>query len=102
MDTTQGFTPLSNKITAKMLPKEEKTAGGIITLDNEDQLRKGIVLATGRGFPIIGEDGNYNIVPLELKPGQTILFHPQSAQEIEVNGEKIMLMTEDVVMGVLS
>lgn len=95
------FIPLSNKITVRLLPKQKVTEGGIIKLDTVEEPMQGIVVEVGRGIPLINDEGAWAIVPLELKQGMKVLLPPNVGVEIESNGEKLQLLSEDQVLGIL-
>lgn len=95
--------PLSNKITIKELPKSEKTSGGIIKVNTENEPLIGEVVEVGRGVPLINETGQFAIIPLELKKGDKVLFPPNIAVPVELpNGEKLLLLTEDHILGIIN
>jgi chaperonin GroES len=100
----QNLRPLSNKILVYPEPKKEKTETGLFIPETaaKDEPRMGTVRATGRGNVIVSESGdNFVIVPLEVKAGDKVLFAPMDFAEIEQDGEKLLLMTEEQILAVL-
>lgn len=92
------FFPLNNKILVKQLPREEKTAAGLYKAPNAEEPEKGIVVKVGRGVPLINEHGAFAIIPLECAIGDTVMFPPNVGVDMEVNGEKLLLLTEDYIL----
>ena len=91
--------PLFDKILVSRIEPEEKTKGGIIIPDTaKEKPLEAKVLAVGQGK--IGDDGK--IVPLALKEGDRILIHKYSGTEIKVDGEDLLILREDDVLGVIT
>ncbi len=92
------FTPLHDRVLVKRIDAEEKTAGGIIIPDTaKEKPQQGEVIAVGPGTRY--EDGTR--VPLDLKPGERILFGKWSGTEVKINGEELLIMKESDILGVL-
>ena len=90
--------PLHDRVLLKPLEAEQKTAGGIIIPDTaKEKPMEGEVVAVGPGAR--GEDGK--IRPLDVKPGDRVLFGKWSGTEIKVGGEELLVMKESDVMGVI-
>jgi len=91
--------PLHDRVVIKRLEAEEKTASGIVlpgaAAEKPDM---GEVIAIGNGK--ILEDGS--VRALELKVGDKVIFGKYSGQTVKINGEELMVMKEDDVMGVVS
>ena len=91
--------PLHDRVVIKRLEAEEKTASGIVlpgaAAEKPDM---GEVIAIGNGK--ILEDGS--VRALELKVGDKVIFGKYSGQTVKVDGEELMVMKEDDVMGVVS
>ncbi|TGW14825.1 co-chaperone GroES [bacterium NHP-B] len=92
--------PLADRVLVKRVEAEEKTKGGIIIPDNaKEKPMEGDVVAVGTGAR--SEGGQ--IIPLELKVGDRVLFGKWSGTEVKLNGdEEFMIMKESDVMGVFS
>ncbi|MBU2645583.1 co-chaperone GroES [bacterium] len=90
--------PLYDRIIVKRASAEERTASGIIIPDTaKEKPQEGEVIAVGKGQ--MKEDGS--IIPLELKPGDRIIFGKYSGTEIKIKGEEYLMMKENDVMGVI-
>lgn len=85
--------PLHDRVIVKPAEKAEKTAGGIIIPDTaQEKPQKGEVVAVG--------DGKKD-EPLTVKVGDTILFGKFSGTEIEIEGEKYLLMRESDIFAII-
>lgn len=92
------FRPLHDRVLLRRLDEEEKTAGGIIIPDTaKEKPMEGEVVATGPGAR--SEDGS--IHPLDVKPGDRVLFGKWSGTEVKVGGEDLLIMKESDIMGVI-
>ena len=92
------FRPLHDRVLLRRLDEEEKTAGGIIIPDSaKEKPMEGEVVATGPGAR--GDDGKIN--PLDVKPGDRVLFGKWSGTEVKVGGEDLLIMKESDIMGVI-
>ncbi|MEQ8320336.1 MAG: co-chaperone GroES [Rhodospirillales bacterium] len=92
------FKPLHDRVLVRRLESAEKTPSGIIIPDTaQEKPQEGEVLAAGSG--IRGDDGK--ITPLDVKPGDRILFGKWSGTEIKVDGEDLLVMQEGDILGVL-
>ncbi len=90
--------PLHDRIIVKRLEEERKTASGIVIPDAAaEKPDQGEVLAVGKGKLL--EDGS--VRALEVKVGDRILFGKYSGQSVKVNGEELLVMREEDVMGVV-
>ena len=91
--------PMQNKILVRAIEQEEKY-GRIIIPDNaRESSVEGKVVAVGNG-KINKRTGE--IIPLKVKIGNNILYGKYSGIDIVLNGEKLLLMREDDVLGILS
>ena len=91
--------PLHDRIIVKRLPEEEKTAGGIIIPDTaKEKPQRGKVVSIGQGRAT--DDGKR--LPLEVKPGDEVLFGKYSGTEFKVGGEELLMMREEDIYGVVS
>ena len=81
-----GFKPLHDRVAVRRLGEEDKTAGGIIIPDTaQEKPSEGKIVAVGPGT----RDKDGNLVPLELKVGDTILFGKWSGTEARIDGEEL-------------
>jgi chaperonin GroES len=92
------FRPLHDRIVVRRIDAEEKTAGGIIIPDTaKEKPQQGEVIAVGLGAR--NEQGQ--LVPLDVKAGDTVLFGKWSGTEVKIDGEDLLIMKESDIMGVL-
>lgn len=90
--------PLHDRIVIRRLDEERKTASGIVIPDSAaEKPDQGEVVAVGKGKML--EDGK--VRPIDLKTGDRVLFGKYSGQTVKVEGEELLVMREDDVMGVL-
>ena len=92
------FRPLHDRVVVRRVDAEEKTAGGIIIPDTaKEKPQQGEVLAVGPGK----RDETGKLVSLDVKAGDQILFGKWSGTEVKVDGEDLLIMKEDDIMGVV-
>ena len=92
------FRPLQDRVVLRRVTPEEKSAGGIIIPDTvQDKPQEGEVLAVGPGAR--NEQGA--IVPLDVKPGDRVLFGKWSGTEVKLDGEELLIMKESDIMGIV-
>ncbi|WP_262032291.1 co-chaperone GroES [Microvirga sp. Mcv34] len=92
------FRPLHDRIVVKRIDAEEKTAGGIIIPDTaKEKPQQGEVIAVGPG----ARNDQGQLVPLDVKVGDTVLFGKWSGTEVKIDGEDLLIMKESDIMGVL-
>ncbi|HZT17764.1 MAG TPA: co-chaperone GroES [Dongiaceae bacterium] len=92
------FRPLHDRVVVRRVDSEEKTAGGIIIPDTaKEKPMEGEVLAVGPGAR--NEKGE--IVPLDVRVGDRILFGKWSGSEVRLDGEDLLIMKESDVMGII-
>lgn len=90
--------PLQDRVIVKRIAEEEKTKGGIIIPDTaKEKPQEGKVVAVGKGK--VNDDGN--VIPLQVKVGDRILFGKYSGSEIKLNGEEHLIMREEDILGVI-
>ena len=93
------FKPLHDRVAVEPLEQEEKTAGGIIIPDSaKEKPMQGKVVAVGNG----ARSENGNVMPLELKVGDIVLYGKWSGTEVKIDGRAFMIMKESDVMGIIS
>ncbi len=91
------FKPLYDRVLVERLESEEKTAGGIIIPDTaKEKPMEGLVIAAGNGTK--NEKGD--VVPLQVKAGDKILFGKWSGTEIKLEGKDYLVMKESDIMGI--
>ncbi len=90
--------PLHDRILVQRIEEGEQKIGGIIIPDSaKEKPQQGKVVAVGQGK--VKEDGGR--IPLDVKPGDSILFGKYSGQEIKLDGEEYLIMREDEVLAVI-
>jgi chaperonin GroES len=90
--------PLHDRVVVRRIEAEERTAGGIIVPDTaKEKPQQGEVLAAGPGK----RDETGKLLPLDVKAGDQILFGKWSGTEVEIDGEDLLIMKEDDIMGVV-
>ena len=90
--------PLHDRVLVKRLEENTKTAGGIISPDTaKEKPSEGVVEAVGDGYR--SEVGQ--IVPLNVKVGDKVLFGKWSGTEVKVNGEERLIIKEAEILGVV-
>jgi chaperonin GroES len=91
--------PLQDRVMVKRLENGvEKTKGGIIIPDTaKEKPEQGKIVAVGKGK--VNDDGK--LMPVGVKIGDTILFGKYSGSEVELDGEKHLIMREEDILGVV-
>ena len=93
------FRPLHDRVVVRRVDSEEKTAGGIIIPDTaQEKPSEGEVVAVGNGAR--GDNGE--VVALDVKPGDRILFGKWSGTEVTIDGEELLIMKESDILGIIS
>jgi chaperonin GroES len=92
------FRPLHDRVVVRRLDAEEKTAGGIIIPDTaQEKPMEGEIIAVGPGAR--NEQGQ--IVALDVKAGDRILFGKWSGTEVKLDGQELLIMKESDIMGII-
>ena len=92
------FRPLHDRVLIRRVAAEGKTTGGIIIPDTaQEKPMEGEIVAVGPG----GRDEKGAVVPLDVKPGDRILFGKWSGSEIKLDGKDLLIMSESDIMGVI-
>jgi chaperonin GroES len=93
------FRPLHDRVVVRRIDAEEKSAGGIIIPDTaKEKPMEGEVIAVGPGAR--NEQGQ--IVALDVKAGDHILFGKWSGTEVKIDGEELLIMKESDIMGIIA
>jgi len=93
------FRPLHDRVVVRRLTGIEKTAGGIIIPDTaKEKPMEGEIIAVGTGAR--NEQGQ--IVALDVKAGDKVLFGKWSGTEVKIDGEDLLIMKESDIMGVIA
>lgn len=90
--------PLNDKIIVRRLEAENKTKGGIVLPDTaKEKPKEGKVIAVGQGR--LMENGKR--VALQVKVGDKIIFTSYAGTEMKVDGEEMLIMSEEDVLGII-
>ncbi|WP_175849486.1 MULTISPECIES: co-chaperone GroES [Burkholderia cepacia complex] len=90
--------PLYDRVIVKRIEQQRTTASGIVIPDSAaERPEQGEVIAVGSGRLL--QDGSQR--PLQLQVGDQVLFGKYAGQTVKVNGEELLVMREEDVMGVL-
>jgi chaperonin GroES len=92
------FTPLHDRILVRRIEEGESIRGGIIIPDSaKEKPQQGDVISVGKGKS--NDEGK--VFPLDVKAGDSILFGKYSGTEIKIDGEDLLIMREEEVLGIL-
>ena len=93
------FRPLHDRVVVRRIDAEEKTKGGIIIPDTaKEKPQEGEVIAVGPG----GRDESGKLIPIDVNPGNRVLFGKWSGTEVKLDGEELLIMKESDIMGVIA
>ncbi|MFT5509838.1 MAG: chaperonin GroES [Hyphomicrobiaceae bacterium] len=92
------FRPLHDRVVVKRVDSETKSAGGIIIPDTAaEKPMQGEVIAVGPG----ARNENGEVVALDVKKGNTVLFGKWSGTEVKIDGDDLLIMKENDIMGII-
>jgi chaperonin GroES len=92
------FRPLHDRVLVRRIDAEEKTAGGIIIPDTaKEKPQEGEIAAAGPGAR--NEQGQ--LIPIDVKPGDRVLFGKWSGTEVKIDGQDYLIMKESDLLGVV-
>jgi len=92
------FRPLHDRVVVRRRQEDERTKGGIIIPGTrKEKPQQGEIVAVGPGTP----DEKGNVQPLDVKPGDRVLFGKWSGTEVKLDGEELLIMKESDIMGIL-
>jgi chaperonin GroES len=92
------FRPLHDRVVVRRIEEDERTRGGIIIPDTaKEKPQQGEIVAVGPGA--LDEKGK--VQPLDVKPGDRVLFGKWSGTEVKLNGQELLIMKESDILGVL-
>ena len=90
--------PLDDRVIIKQLEAEEKTSGGILLPDTaKEKPQIGKVIATGPGKTL--DDGKRS--KMSVKKGNKVLYGKYMGNEVEVDGEKLVILRESDILGIV-
>jgi chaperonin GroES len=92
------FRPLHDRVVVRPIDEKGTSPGGIIIPDTaKEKPMQGEIVAVGPG----GRNEKGEIVPLELKKGDVVLFGKWSGTEVRIDGEDMVIMKESDILGVV-
>jgi chaperonin GroES len=92
------FRPLHDRVVVRRIEEDERTRGGIIIPDTaKEKPQQGEIVAVGPG----AADEKGQVQPLDVKPGDRVLFGKWSGTEVKIDGEDVLIMKESDILGVL-
>src|SRR5499427_5948489 len=91
------LTPLHDRVIVRRIEEKETVKGGIIIPDSaKEKPQEGEVIAVGSGKREKGE-----LIPLDVKPGDRVLFGKYSGTEIKIEGEDLLILREEEILAKL-
>ncbi len=92
------FRPLHDRVVLRRLDAEEKSAGGIIIPDTaREKPTEAEVVAVGPG----ARDEQGHLAPLQVAPGDRVLFGKWSGTEVKISGEDLLIVKEADILGIV-
>jgi chaperonin GroES len=92
------LTPLHDRVIVKRIEEKESVRGGIIIPDTaKEKPQEGEVVAAGPGRREKGE-----LIPLDVKAGDRILFGKYSGTEIKIEDQEYLILREDEILAKIS
>jgi len=92
------LTPLHDRVVVRRIEEKESIKGGIIIPDSaKEKQQEGEVIAVGSGKREKGE-----VIPLDVKPGDPVLFGKYSGTEIKIEDEELLILREEEILAKLS
>lgn len=96
---TTNIKPLHDRVIVKRIEEGEQVRGGIIIPDSaKEKPQEGEVIAVGEGK--YREDGTRQV--LDVKAGDRVLFSKYGSSEIKIDGEELLIMREDEILGIIN
>jgi len=90
--------PLHDRLIVERIEETEQMVGGIIIPDTaKEKPQQGKVIAVSKGK--VKDDGS--LTALDVKAGDKVLFGKYSGQEIKLDGDEVVIMREDEILGVI-
>ncbi len=93
------FRPLHDRVVLRRIDAEEKSAGGIIIPDTaKEKPTEAEVVAVGPG----ARDEQGQLTPLQVAPGDRVLFGKWSGTEVKISGEDLLIVKESDILGIVT
>ena len=93
------FTPLHDKVLVKRTEEEEKSAGGIVLPGSAtEKPSQGEVIAVGPGK----KSENGDVSPVGVAVGDTVIFGQYGGNEIKIDGDEYLILSESDIFGIVS
>ncbi len=90
--------PLGSRVVVEPIEQEEVTAGGIVLPETaKEKPQKGTVLSVGPGDR--DEDGER--IPMDVTPGETVLYAKYAGTEIKIDGKKLLILKESDLLAIV-
>jgi chaperonin GroES len=90
--------PLGNRVVIEPIEQEDITAGGIVLPETaKEKPQKGTILAVGPGDR--NDDGN--LIPMDVKEGDNVLFAKYSGTEIKLDDKKVLILRESDLLAIV-
>jgi len=97
-DFAMKIRPLHDRVIVKRMEEERKTASGIVIPDTAtEKPDQGEIVAVGAGK----KDDQGKLIPLDVKVGDRVLFGKYAGQTVKVEGDELLVMREEDIMGVV-
>lgn len=97
--STKRIEPLADKVVVKRLESEAQSSGGIVLPDSSrEKPRQGKILSVGGGR--LMEDGRRQ--PPQVAEGDRVLFSSYAGAEISVDGDELLILSEDEILAVIN
>jgi chaperonin GroES len=97
-DFAMKIRPLHDRVIVKRMEEERKTASGIVIPDAAtEKPDQGEILAVGTGK----KDDQGKLIPLDVKVGDRVLFGKYAGQTVKMDGDELLVMREEDIMGVV-
>jgi len=97
-DKKQTLRPLGDKVVVEVIDEPQTTVSGIVLPDSaKEKSQRGKVIAVGTGKLL----DNGNREPMEVKPGDTVLFAKYGGTEVELGGQELMILSQRDIHAVL-
>ena len=92
------LTPLHDRVVVRRIEEKESVKGGIIIPDSaKEKQQEGEVIAVGAGKREKGE-----LIPLDVKPGDRVLFGKYGGTEIKIEDQELLILREEEILAKLS